>query len=39
LWLEEAQHRYDPYLKGELDALPGDEAMTKVRSRVAAKYL
>jgi hypothetical protein len=39
LWIEEAQRRYDAYLKGEIDALPGDEVMALARSRVAAKYL
>ena len=27
LWIDEAQRRYDSYLKGELEALPGDEVM------------
>ena len=39
LWLDEAQRRYDAYLKGELEALPGDDVMARARSRVAAKYL
>lgn len=28
LWVDEAQRRYDAYLKGELEALPGDEMST-----------
>jgi len=39
LWIEEAQRRYDAYLKGELRALEGDDVMKRARSRVAAKYL
>ncbi len=39
LWIEEAQRRYAAYLKGELEALPGDAVMAEARSRVAAKYL
>ena len=39
LWIDEAQRRYDAYLKGELEALPGDDVMARARSRVAAKYL
>ena len=38
-WIEEAQRRHDAYLKGELEALPGEDVMKRVRSRVAAKYL
>jgi len=39
LWIEEAQRRYDAYLKGELKALEGDDVMMRARSRVAAKCL
>jgi hypothetical protein len=39
LWVDEAQRRYDAYLKGELEALPGDDVMNRARSRVAAKCL
>jgi hypothetical protein len=38
-WIVEAQRRYDAYLKGELEALPGDEVMTRARNRVAANRL
>jgi len=38
-WIEEAQRRYDAYLKGELEALEGDDVMKRARSRVAAKCL
>jgi len=39
LWIDEAQRRYDAYLQGELEALPGDEVMNRTRSRVAARCL
>lgn len=32
-WLEEARRRYDAYLRGELQCVPGDEAMARARSR------
>jgi putative addiction module component (TIGR02574 family) len=34
LWIDEAQRRYDAYLKGELEALPGDEVMAEARNRI-----
>jgi hypothetical protein len=34
LWIDEAQRRYDAYLKGELEALPGDEVMARARNRI-----
>jgi hypothetical protein len=34
LWLEEAQHRYDAFLRGELEARPGDEVMQRARNRM-----
>ena len=34
LWVEEARRRYDAYLKGELEALPGDEVMNRARQRL-----
>lgn len=34
LWVAEAQRRYEGFLKGELEALPGDEVMARVRSRL-----
>jgi putative addiction module component (TIGR02574 family) len=34
LWIAEAQRRYDAYLKGELEALPGDEVMARARDRI-----
>jgi hypothetical protein len=33
-WIVEAQRRYDAYLKGELEALPGDEVMARARDRI-----
>lgn len=34
LWIEEAQRRYEAYLRGELTALPGDEVMDRIRERL-----
>jgi hypothetical protein len=34
LWLEEAQRRYEAYLKGELEALPGEDVMKRARERL-----
>jgi len=34
LWIEEAQRRHDAYLKGDLEALPGEEVMARARSRL-----
>ncbi len=34
LWVAEAQRRYDAYLQGELKSLPGDEVMSRARSRL-----
>jgi hypothetical protein len=34
LWIAEAQRRYEAFLNGELEAFPGDEVMTKARSRL-----
>jgi putative addiction module component (TIGR02574 family) len=34
LWIAEAQRRYQAYLNGELEALPGDEVMSRARSRL-----
>jgi len=34
LWVDEAQRRYDAYLKGELEALPGDDVMARARDRI-----
>ncbi len=34
LWIAEAQRRYQAFLKGELEALPGDEVMSRARSRL-----
>ncbi|MDX6530684.1 MAG: putative addiction module component [Blastocatellia bacterium] len=39
LWIDEALRRHDAYLKGELEALPGDDVMNRARSRVAATCL
>lgn len=37
LWLEEAQRRYDAFVKGEIEARPGDEVMQRARNRVGSK--
>jgi putative addiction module component (TIGR02574 family) len=34
LWIAEAQRRYDAYLKGELEAIPGDDVMKRARNRL-----
>ena len=34
LWIEEAQSRYQAYLKGELEALPGEDVMKRARERL-----
>ena len=34
LWIAEAQRRYQAYLRGEIEALPGDEVMTRARNRL-----
>jgi len=34
LWIDEAQRRHDAYLKGELEALPGDDVMARARNRI-----
>jgi len=34
LWISEAQRRYQAYLRGEIEALPGDEVMTRARNRL-----
>jgi hypothetical protein len=35
-WIEEAQRRYDAYLKGELKASPGDAVMQRARSALTS---
>ena len=34
LWLEEARRRYDAYRRGDISAVPGEEAMERARSRL-----
>ena len=34
MWIDEAQRRYDSYLKGELEAIPGDDVMKRARNRL-----
>jgi len=34
LWIAEAKRRYDAYLQGELESLPGDEVMSRARARL-----
>jgi hypothetical protein len=33
-WLEEALRRYDAYCRGEMQSVPGDEAMARARNRL-----
>jgi Putative addiction module component len=37
LWLEEAQRRYDAFLRGELEARPGDEVMQRARESLRSR--
>jgi putative addiction module component (TIGR02574 family) len=32
LWVEEARRRYEAYLRGEMEAIDGDEVMARLRS-------
>jgi putative addiction module component (TIGR02574 family) len=34
LWLDEARRRFDAYRRGEMTSVPGDEAMSRARSRL-----
>lgn len=34
LWLEEAQRRYEAFLRGELEPLPGNEVMERARDPI-----
>jgi putative addiction module component (TIGR02574 family) len=34
LWIAEAQRRYEAFRNGELEALPGDEVMSRARRRL-----
>ena len=34
LWLEEAQRRYEAFLRGEVEARPGDEVMQRACDRL-----
>ena len=34
LWIAEAKRRYEAYLRGEIQAIPGDEVMSRVRNRL-----
>jgi putative addiction module component (TIGR02574 family) len=34
LWVAEAQRRYEAFLKGEIEALPGEEVMARARARL-----
>jgi putative addiction module component len=34
VWIEEARRRYDAFLAGQLEALPGDAVMARARSRL-----
>lgn len=37
MWLEEAQRRYDAFLRGDLEARPGDEVMQQARDRLQSR--
>jgi putative addiction module component len=34
LWIAEAQRRYEAFRNGELETLPGDDVMSRARSRL-----
>jgi len=34
LWIVESQRRYQAYLNGEIRSVPGDEVMSRARSRL-----
>ncbi len=34
IWIEEAQRRYAAYRAGDLEAVPGEEAMRRARQRL-----
>jgi putative addiction module component (TIGR02574 family) len=34
LWIAEAKRRYEAYLKDEIQAIPGDEVMSRARNRL-----
>ena len=34
LWLEEAERRYAQYLRGEVEAIPGDVVVAEARKRL-----
>jgi len=34
LWISEATHRYDDYLRGEIKALPGEDVMSRTFGRL-----
>ena len=34
LWIAESQRRYQAYLKGKIKSIPGNEVMSRARSRL-----
>jgi putative addiction module component (TIGR02574 family) len=34
VWIAESRRRYEAYLRGELESLPGDEVMARARKRL-----
>ena len=34
LWVTESKRRYQAYLRGEIETLPGEEVMTRARNRL-----
>ena len=35
LWVAEAERRYEDYLEGRTEAVPGDEALRRIRASLA----
>lgn len=34
LWIAESQRRYEAYLKGDIQSVPGNEVMARIRNRL-----
>jgi len=37
LWVEEARRRFDEYQRGEVEAIPGEEVMARLREQLRSK--
>ena len=34
LWIAESQRRYEAYLRGDIESIPGDKVMVRARNRL-----